>query len=159
MELVDKIPLRPQSSIAKYPENANTRNFPISIQTGMNFGHRLSPYCFNEQAIIFSTGSIGKSPWFNFAHTETGGGASFALLNRRIKFWYASTSATSVRVFERCFHSREVFIEMMQWGARERGAQYLYFAIQRPGDLIYIPCLLAHAVLTSDSGSPTVSSR
>ena len=32
----------------------------------------------------------------------------------------------------------------------------LYF--QRPGDLIYIPHLLAHAVLTLDTGSPTILS-
>ena len=47
----------------------------------------------------------------------------------------------------------------MQCGPREREARYLQFIFQRPGDLIHIPHLLAHAVLTSDTGSPTILSR
>ena len=46
----------------------------------------------------------------------------------------------------------------MQRGPRERESRYLQFTIQRPGDLIYIPHLLAHAVLTLDTGSPTILS-
>ena len=46
----------------------------------------------------------------------------------------------------------------MKRGPREREARYLYFTIQRPGDLIYIPHLLAHAVLTLDTGSRTILS-
>ena len=46
----------------------------------------------------------------------------------------------------------------MQRGPREREARHLQFTLQRPGDLIYIPHLLAHAVLTLDTGSPTVLS-
>ena len=44
----------------------------------------------------------------------------------------------------------------MQRGPRERESRYLQFNLQRPGDLIYIPHLLAHAVLTSDTGSPPI---
>ena len=44
----------------------------------------------------------------------------------------------------------------MQRGPRERESRYLQFTLQRPGDLIYIPHLLAHAVLTLDTGSPTI---
>ena len=43
----------------------------------------------------------------------------------------------------------------MQRGPRERESRYLRFTLQRPGDLIYTPHLLAHAVLTFDTGSPT----
>ena len=39
----------------------------------------------------------------------------------------------------------------MQRGTRERESRYLQFTLQRPGDLIYIPHLLAH-----DTGSPTI---
>ena len=45
----------------------------------------------------------------------------------------------------------------MQRGSRERESRYLQFTFQRPGDLIYIPHLLAHAVLTLDTGSPILS--
>ena len=95
---------------------------------------------------------------FPFAHTEIAGGASFALLNKGIEIWRASTSSTGTRLFERCCHSPEVFIELMQGGPREREARYLRFTIQRPGNLIYSPHLLAHAVLTVDTGSPTILS-
>ena len=41
----------------------------------------------------------------------------------------------------------------MQRGLRERELLYLQFTLQRPGDLIYIPHHIAHAVLTLDTGS------
>ena len=47
----------------------------------------------------------------------------------------------------------------MQRGPREREARYLQFNSQRPGNLIYIPHLLAHAFLTVDTGSPMILSR
>ena len=46
----------------------------------------------------------------------------------------------------------------MQRGLREREWRYLQFTLQRPGDLIHIPHLLAHAALTSDTASPTILS-
>ena len=98
-----------------------------------------------------------KGLWFTFAHTEIGGGASFVLLNKGIKIWCA-TSYRGTRVFERCCQSPEGFIELMQRGPRERETRFLQFTLQRPGDLIYIPHLLAHAVLTLDTGSPTILS-
>ena len=103
-------------------------------------------------------GLLIKGPWFTYGHTEIVGSASFALLNTGIKFWCASTSSTGTRFFERCCHSPEDFIELMQCGPRERESRYLQFTFQRPGDLIYIPYLLAHAVLTLDTGSPTILS-
>ena len=46
----------------------------------------------------------------------------------------------------------------MQRGPRERQSRYLQFTLQHPGDLIYIHHLLAQAVLTSDTGPPTILS-
>ena len=103
-------------------------------------------------------GLLIKGPWFTYAHTEIGGGASFALSNKGIKIWCASTSSTGTRFFERCCHSPEGFIELMQHSPRERESRYLHFTLQRPGDLIYNPHLLAQAVLTLDTGSPTILS-
>ena len=124
----------------------------------MNFNHCLSPCCFFDQIVTSCMGLLMHGPWFTYAHTEIGGGASFALLNRGIKIWCASTSSSGTRLFERCCHSPEGFIQLMQRGPREREARYLHFTIQCPGDLIYIPHLLAHAVLTLDTGSPTILS-
>ena len=155
---VNNIPSRPLTGITKGPEYAVTRHFVNSIQADMNFNHRLSPYCFLDQIVTSCMGLLIKGPWFTYAHTEIGGGASFALLNTGIKIWCASTSSTGTRFFERCCHSPEGFIELMQRGPRERESRYLQFTIQRPGDLIYIPHLLAHAVLTLDTGSPTILS-
>ena len=103
-------------------------------------------------------GLLSNGPSFTYAHTEIGGCASLALLNKGIKIWCASTSSSGTRLFERCCHSPEGFIGLMQRGPREREARYLQFSLQRPDDLIYIPHLLAHAALTLDSGSPTILS-
>ena len=100
-----------------------------------------------------------KRPWLTYALTENGGGASFVLLNTGVKIWCASTSSTGIRFFERCCHSTERFLELMQRGPRERESRYLQFTLQHPVDLICIPHLLAHAVLTLDTGSPTILSR
>ena len=103
-------------------------------------------------------GLLIKGPWFTYAHTEIGGGASFALLNTEIKICCASTASTATRFFERCCHSPESLIELRQRGPGEGESRYLQFTLQRPGDLIYIPHLLAHTVLTLDTGSPTILS-
>ena len=103
-------------------------------------------------------GLLIKGPWFTFVHTEIGGGTSFALLNKGLKNWRASTSSAGTLLFERCCHSSECFIELMQRGPRQREALWLRFTIQRPGNSIYIPHLPAHAILTMDAGSPTISS-
>ena len=55
-------------------------------------------------------------------------------------------------------NSSEGFIELMQRGPHERETRFLQFTLQRLGDLIYIPHLLAHAVLTLDTGLPTILS-
>ena len=124
----------------------------------MNFSHCLSPYCFLNQIVTSCMGLLIKGPWFTYAHTEIGGGASFALLKTDIRIWCASTSSTGTRFFESCCHSPEGFIELMQRGPRELESRCLQFTLQRPGDLIYIPHLLARAVLTLDTGSPTILS-
>ena len=152
------IPSRPLTGITKGPEYAVTRSFINSLQADMNFGHCLSPYCFLDQIVTSCMGLLIKGPRFTYAHKEIGGGASFALLNTGVKIWCASTSSTGTRFFERCCQSPEGFIALMQRGPRERESRYLQFSIQRPGDLIYIPHLLAHAVLTLDTGSPTILS-
>ena len=46
----------------------------------------------------------------------------------------------------------------MQRGPHEREARHLRFTIQRPGILIHVQHLLAHAVLTVDTGSPKILS-
>ena len=157
---VSNIPSGPLTSITKGPQYAVTRSFVNSIQADMNFSRCLSPYCFLDQIVTSCMGLLIKGPWFTYAHTEVGGGASFALLNTGIKIWCASTFSTATRFFERCCHSPEGCIELMQRGLRERESRYLQFTLQRPGDLIfiYIPHLLLHAVLTLGTGLPTILS-
>ena len=46
----------------------------------------------------------------------------------------------------------------MQGGPREHESRYLQVTFKRPGDLIYITHLLAHAVSTLDTDSPTILS-
>ena len=155
---VNNIPSRPLTSITKGPQYAVTRQFINSIQADMNLSHCLSPYCFLDQLVTGCMGLLINGPWFTYAQTEIGVGASFALLNKGIKIWCTSTSSTGTRLFERGFQSPERFVELMQRGPRERDARFLQFVIQRPGDLIYIPHLLAHAALILNTRLPTISS-
>ena len=74
------------------------------------------------------------------------------------KIWCSTTTNRSSRLFERFCKNANNFIYIFQRGPREKEANYLRFTIQRPGDLIYIPSLRAHAVLTLDSGRPTILS-
>ena len=136
---VKNIPSRASTGITKGPQNGVTCNFINSIQADMNFSHCLSPYCFLDQTVTSCMGLFLKTPWFTYAHTEIGGGASFALLNTGIKIWCASTSSTGTRFFKRCCHSPEGFLELMQRGPRERESRYLQFTLQRSGGLISIP--------------------
>ena len=122
---VTNIPSRPSTGITKGPESAVTRSFVNSIQADMNFRHCLSPYCFRDQIVTSCMGWLIKGPWFTYVHTEICGGASFALLNTGIKIWCAPTSYTGTRFFERCCHSPEGFIELMQRRPRERESRYL----------------------------------
>ena len=90
---VNNILSRPLTGITKGPQYAVTPNLVNSIQADMNFSHCLSPYCFLDQMITSCMGLLIKGPWFTYAHTEIGGGASFALLNTGVKIWCASTSS------------------------------------------------------------------
>ena len=151
-DYVNNMPSRPLTNITV------TGNFANSIQADMDFNQCLSPYCFVDHVVTSCMGLLIKGQWFTFAHMEISGGASFALLNKGLKNWCASTSSNGTRFFERRCHSPEGFIELMQRVPRERESRYLQFTLQRPGDLIYIPHLLAHAVLNLDTGSPPISS-
>ena len=124
----------------------------------MNLSHCLFPYSFFDQVVTSCMGLLIKGPWFTFAHTQIGSGASFALLNKGIKISCASISSTATSFFKHCCHSPEGFTEIMQRGARERESRFLQFTLERPRDLIYIPHLLAHTVLTLDTGSPKILS-
>ena len=110
-EHVNNIPSRPLTKITKGPQYAVTRYLTDSVQADMDFHYCLSSYCFSDQVVTSCMGLIPKGLWFTFAHTEIGGGASFALLNKGIKNWCASTSSTGTRLFERCCHSLKGFIK------------------------------------------------
>ena len=123
----------------------------------MDFRHCLSPFYFIDQ-VVTSCMRLLKGPWFTLVHREIGGSASSALINTGINIWCVSTPSTGTSLFERCYHFPEGFIELIQRGSPERETRYLQFTLQRPGDLICIPHLLTHAVLTVDTGSATILS-
>ena len=158
-EHVKNISSRPLTNITKGPQYAVTRNFANSVQAALVFRYCLSPYFFIIHIITSYMGLLTKKPWFTFAHTEVSGGASFALSNKGIKVWCVCTSSTGTRFFERCCGFPEVFIELTQRCPHERDTRFLQFTLQRPGDLIYISHLLAHAVLIFDTDSPMILSR
>ena len=59
------------------------------------------------------------------------------------------------RFLERCCNFVNNFTDLFQRGPRDKKASYLRVTVQRPADLIYIPSLRPHAVLTIDIGKPT----
>ena len=122
----------------------------------MEFVNCITFFSFVDQIVTSCIGLIIQGPWFFYAHIEFGGGASYALLHTGIKIWCSTTTNRSSRLLERCCNNASNFIDFFQRGPREREASYLRFTIQRPGDLIYIPSLRAHAVLTFDTGKPTI---
>ena len=73
---VNIIPSRPLTGFTKGPQYAVTRSFINSIQADMNFSHCLSPYCLRAQIVTSCMGLLIKRPWFTYAPTEIGGGAS-----------------------------------------------------------------------------------
>ena len=125
----------------------------------MDFRHCLFPFCFIDHIVVNCVGLLTKSPRFTFAHTEIGGGAFSAFSVEGTKIWCVSASSISSCVFERLCRSAESFIQLMQRDPHERDAGCLQFTKQRPGVFVYNPHLLPHALLTLDSGSPTVLSE
>ena len=103
-------------------------------------------------------GLLINGPRFSYAHIEVGDGASYALLHTGLKFWCTATSNSSSRLLERCFNNANNLIDLIQRGPRDKEASYLRFTVHRPGDLIYIPSLQPHAVLTIDTGKSTIFS-
>ena len=95
---VNNFPSRHLTGITKGPQYAVTPQFVNSIQAHMNFSHCLSTYCFLDQIVTSCMGLLIKGPWFTYAHAEIGGGASFALLNKGVKIWCASTSSSGTRL-------------------------------------------------------------
>ena len=89
-ERVNNFPSRPLTNVTKGPQYAVTLNFATSIQADMDFRHCLLSSCFNDQVVTSCMGLLIEGQWFSFAHTEIGGGASFASLNKGIKIWCAS---------------------------------------------------------------------
>ena len=82
----------------------------------------------------------------------------YSQLHTGVKFWCAARTTSSSRILERCYNDVTTFINQVQRGPRSREATFFIFQLQRPGDLIYIPPLRTHVVLTMNSIKPTVHS-
>ena len=140
------------------PNSVAARDLINSKRADIDFINCLSPQCFRDQVITNCVGLVNEGPWFSSAHVEIGGGASFAYLHSGLKIWCSATSNSSSRVLERCCNNVTSFLDLIQRGPRAKEASYLRFTIQRPGDLIFIPSLRPHAVLTVHTGKPTILS-
>ena len=151
----ENVPDHPLINITKGPDYAVTRDFINCMQGDMDFANCLTSFSFTDQIVANSVSLLVQGSWFSYAHIEVGGGASYALLHSGIKIWCATTTNSSSCLLERCCKNANSFIDFFQRGLREREASYLGFTIQRPGDLIYVPSLRPHAVLTLVTGEPT----
>ncbi|MEO1764958.1 MAG: hypothetical protein AAFR83_24090 [Cyanobacteria bacterium J06629_18] len=133
-------------------------DFINSKRFDVDFAGCLTPQVFRDQKLADCIGLINSGHWFSSAHVEIGGGASFAYLHTGLKFWCSAASNSSARTFERCCTDVTNFLDLLQRGPRDKETRYLRVTIQRPGDLIYIPHLRPHAVLTIDTGKPAILS-
>ena len=148
----------PLINITERPDYSVTRKFINSMQGDMDFANCLTSFSIIAQIVNSCICLLVQGPWFTHAHIEVGGDASYALLHTGIKICCATTTNSSSRLLERCCDYANVFIDFFQRRPREREASYLRFIIQRPGDLIYVPSLRPHAVLTLDTDKPTILS-
>ena len=121
----------------------------------MDFSHSSSPYCFlnhqlyginNKRTVVhFRSYGNRRRRFFRFIKLE----------NQNLVCFFSIYRYSLLRTL---LSLPEGFIELMQRGPRESESRYLQFILQRLGDLIYIPHLLAHAVLTLYTSSPTIVS-
>ena len=139
------------------PKNAFTRYFPDSFQAGLDFRYYQLPSYFSHHVVSSCMGILIENQFFTFARKEIGDESSFALLIQK-KFSRASCSTSGTRVLERCGHSTENLIQLIQRGLCEQEVRCLKFFIRRPCDLICIPHLFAHGLSTLDTCSPKILS-
>ena len=152
------IPSHNLINLSKGPDYSVTQEFINSMKGDKDFFNCWNSFSFVDPIVTSCVGLLINGPWFSYAQIEVGGGASYALLHTGLKFWCTATSNSSSWLLERCCNSVSSFIDLIQRGPRDKEASYLRFTVQRPGDLIYIPSLRPHAVLTIDTGKPTVLS-
>ena len=156
-EHVNNIPSHALTSFTKGPQYAVTSNFANFIQADMNFRHCLSPF-FHWSSIYQLYGVINKGTVVHFC--------SYGNRRRRVFRFFKQRNQILVCIY---FIHRYLLLRTLlslPWMfCRINAASSLWmwdaffiFTLQRPGDLICIPHLLAHAVLTLNTGSPTVLS-
>ena len=119
----------------------------------MDFAYCLTYFPFTDQIVTSCVGLLVQGPWFSYAHIEVRGGASYALLR---VIWCATTTDSSSRLLERCCNNATSFTHFFQRGPRERELFKIYHSTA--GDLIYVPSLRPHDVLTLDTCKPTMLS-
>ena len=103
--------------------------------------------CFSDQGTS-SLALLIHGPWFSPSHVKVGVGAAYSYSHTGVILWCAATTNSSSRLLERCYEDVASFINLVQRGPRSREATLFTFHLQRPGDLIYIPPLRTHLVLT-----------
>ena len=122
----------------------------------MDFKDCLTASCFSDQHVTSILALLIHVSWFSPAHVEVGGGAAYSYLHTGVKLWCAATRNSSSRLLERCYNDVASFTNLIQRGPRSREATFFTFHLQRPGNLIYIPPLRTHVVLTMNNFKPPV---
>ena len=132
-------------------------DFPDSLSGTVLYDDCIDPACFIDQRVTESSALVTRGSWFSPGHVEVGGAAGFAYLLTGIKIWcFSYSSLTAAVLLERSLQTPPDFIHRMQRAPREKEAAGIQFAVQRPGDLLYVPHLTAHSVLTFDLGTTTI---
>ena len=132
-------------------------DFSNSLSGTVLYDVCIDPACFIDQRVTEKTALVTCGLWFAPGHVEVGGAAGFAYLLTGIKIWCLSHSSLNAAVLlERSLQTLLDFIHPMQRAPREKEAAGIQFAVQRPGDLVNVPHLTTHSVLTFDLGTTTI---
>ena len=132
-------------------------DFPNFLSSTVLYDYCIDPACFIDQRVTESTALVTRGSWFSPGHVEVGGAAGFAYLLNGIKIWCLSYSSLNAAVLlEHSLQTPLDFIHRMQRALREKEAAGIPFPVQRPGDLLYVPHLTTHSVLTFDLRTTTI---
>ena len=145
---------RPLTRIAKGSDYPVTHNFTVSVQLKMiSATVNLCIVLMTKWLQVVC--NYFKKAHGSIMHIRQSAAVLLSHYLKKGKKWCASTRIFPVNASSSVVVTfQKVYIHCMQRGPHEREARYLHFAIERPGVLIYIPHLLAHAVLKLDTGSP-----
>ena len=119
-------------------------------------GDCLTPVCFEDQIVTECSALVTKVELFVQVRIEFGADAGFVLLVSGYKISCTSRSKRSAKILEEAMCRENDILTRLERASRKRRYTLLQFANQQPGDMLYVPHLSFHSVLTPYLGTTTI---